>query len=389
MKRMREEDSLPFKTLKALEYAGLSQVVAGKRVAVKVHLGEGTNFATPHPGMVRLVINKIKQAGGQPFVMHSWGALNGYERGYTAETLGCPVIPTGGSQERYAYVHPTGDPHLREVKVAGEIEDAEALVVISHVKGHGSTGMGGALKNIGIGMLAAESRGAIHQLIATVPYWNADRCHSAQPCRSCFDACPVDAPHWSGANKDELHIDVHACTYCGRCEEVCPTQALHLDGPAMFGAFQHGMALAAREVLRTFSPDHILFVNLILHVTPWCDCSPFTQPAFLRDVGVLVSRDPVAIDAATLDLLAKEEVLVDMVPDSFKVGGKLVGSGHPFQQVLGTVKNPYRQVEEAARLGVGRRQYELYDVETISPEQAAQWRAITPPSAVGAPAQAH
>ncbi|MGE5482366.1 MAG: DUF362 domain-containing protein [Bacteroidota bacterium] len=361
MKRMRKEDSYPIKMLKALDCAGLADVVAGKRVAVKVHLGQDTNFSTIHPALVRMVINKIKAAGGRPYVVHSWGALNGYERGYTPETLGCPIVPSGGSVERYAYRHEVNEPRLKEVWVSGEIEDAEALVCLSHVKGHGSTGMGGALKNIGIGMLAGRSRGAIHHLIGTVEYWDRERCLSHQPCRECFDACPVDAIHWSGQNKDELHIDVHSCTYCRKCEPACPHDALQLKPEEMFGVFQVGMAHAAQAVLSTFPRENMLFVNFILHVTPWCDCHPYTMPAFLRDIGVLVSRDPVAIDTASLDLIAQEEILEDMVPEEFVVEQ----DGHPFQRVLGRAKDPYLQVIEAEKVGIGTRQYELIDVEKV------------------------
>ncbi|MBE3575158.1 MAG: DUF362 domain-containing protein [Firmicutes bacterium] len=364
MKRMREEESYPAKVLLALDRVNLPAIVGGRRVAVKVHLGEGINFQTVHPGLVRMVVEKIKAAGGNPFVVHSWGALDGYKRGYTPETLGCPVLPTGGSREKYYYRHPVNLPGLDEVFVAGEIEDAEALVCLSHVKGHGSSGMGGALKNIGIGMLSAEARSNVHKLIATVKYWDADKCLPGQPCQACMDACPMDAIHWSGSRKAELHIDVHSCTYCGKCEQSCPHDALHLKPAEMFGIFQKGMAHAAQAVMSTFDPGHALFLNYILHVTPWCDCSPYTMPAFIRDVGVLVSTDPVAIDQASLDLIGQQEILEDMVPEMFEVGAQ----GHPFQRVLGMVKDPYEQVRQAELLGIGSREYDLIEV---SPEPAA------------------
>lgn len=356
MKRMREEESYPAKMLRSLDMVNLPEIVGGRRVAVKVHLGEGTNFQTVHPGLVRLVVERIKAAGGNPFVVHSWGALDAYKRGYSAETLGCPVIPTGGTQEKYYYRHPVDQPELKEVYVAGEIEDAEALVCISHVKGHGSSGMGGALKNIGIGMLSADSRSNVHRLISSVKYWDAEKCDKG--CTACVDACPVGAIHWSGENKDELHIDVHSCNYCGACEKACPKDALHLKPAEMFGVFQEGMAHAARAVMSTFEPGHALFINFILHVTPWCDCAPYTMPAFIRDVGVLVATDPVAIDQASLDLIAQQDILTDMVPEQFQVGS----DGHPFQRVLGVVKDPYEQVRQAERLGVGTREYELVEI---------------------------
>ncbi|GGJ09469.1 4Fe-4S ferredoxin [Alicyclobacillus cellulosilyticus] len=370
VKRMHQAYSLPAKLDRILrEQVDLRRIVGGKRTVIKVHLGEERIFTTVHPVLVRQVVSLVKEAGGQPIVVHSWGAVDAATRGYSAETLGCPVLPMNGTTEKYYYPHPlpTDYPYLKEVYVSGEIQDAEAMVVITHVKGHGNTGMGAALKNVGIGMLAGPSRSWIHQQVAQIPYWNAEACGSKQPCNTCLESCPVEAIHWGGSNKDELHIDFHKCTFCNKCVEVCPANALALNADELYGSFQRAMALAAREVLSTFEPGHVLYLNYLLNITPWCDCHGFSTPSITKDVGVLVSEDPVAIDQASFDLLKDAELFEDMIPEDFQTQFE----GSIFQRFLGTAKDPEFQIREAAKLGLGSREYELVNVDDVlQPKEA-------------------
>lgn len=356
MKRMKREFGLVEKFSRMLDRLDLARVVKDQRVAIKMHLGGGTCTTTVHPVFVRQLVSKVREAGGHPFVTHSWGAMNSFERGYSTETLGCPVIPHSGSRERYHYTHETNHPYLPEVKIAGEIEDAQALVCLTHGKGHGNTGFGGALKNMGIGTLVGESRGAIHQMAAHIKYWDKDKC---KPCRVCFDACPAEALHWSGTNKDELHVGFDQCNYCLKCQEVCPENALDIDGPGLYGSFQEGMVLAARESLSTFESGRRLFITFLTDITPWCDCHGYTMTSIIRDIGILGSRDIVAVEQAALELLDKEPIFTDRLPEPFELGSE----GHLFQRFMGVVKDPYRQVEEAVKLGLGSREYELIEVE--------------------------
>ncbi len=366
--RMQKAYSLPNKIDRIMkERIDLKRIVGGKRTVVKVHLGEERVYTTVHPVLVRQVVSLIKEAGGIPYVVHSWGAVDAATRGYSSETLGCPVIPMNGTNEKYYYPHKLENyPYLDEVYVSGEIQDAEAMVVVTHVKGHGNTGMGATLKNIGIGMLAGPSRGWIHQQVAKIPYWNRTSCAGAQPCSTCLDQCPVNAIHWGGPNKDELHIDFHQCTYCNKCVDICPADALELNVDELYGSFQRAMALAAKEVLGTFEPGSVLFLNYIQNVTPWCDCHGFSTPSITKDVGVLISEDPVAIDQAALDLLKDAELFEDMIPEDFQT--KFEGS--IFQRFLGTAKDPAYQIREAVKQGLGSDRYKLINADEFEIEEA-------------------
>ncbi len=362
VKRMHVSHTLPAKIDRVLrDDIDLKSIVGGKRTVIKVHLGADRIYTTVHPVLVRQIVSHVKEAGGKPIVVHSWGAVDAATRGYSTETLGCPVIPMNGTTEKYYYSHKLEDyPYLNEVLVSGEVQDAEAMIVVSHVKGHGNTGMGAALKNVGIGMLAGPSRGWIHQQVGQIPYWNESACKTEQPCNTCLETCPVDAIHWGGPNKDELHVDFHMCTFCNKCVEACPVDALLLNVDELYGSFQRGMTRGAKEVLGTFEPKSVLYVNYLMNITPWCDCHGFSTPSITQDVGVLISDDPVAIDQATFDLLKDAELFEEAIPDDLQP----IYEGSIFQRFLGTAKDPQYQMIEAEKLGLGSRGYDLVSVES-------------------------
>ena len=70
-----------------------------------MHLGGGSGFSTIHPYFVRKLVEKVKAAGAREvFVTDTPGAvLHAAERGYTAETLGCPLVSVTGTADRYFY----------------------------------------------------------------------------------------------------------------------------------------------------------------------------------------------------------------------------------------------------------------------------------------------
>jgi uncharacterized Fe-S center protein len=92
------------------------------------------------------------------------------------------------------------------------------------------------------------------------------------------------------------------------------------------------------------------------------------QPVVVPEVGVVGSRDIVAIETATLDLIAKAGLIEKSIPPFFKhVNLDPSADLHPFQRIHGPMKNPYLATEFAEKLGMGTRKYEL--VEVLSPEE--------------------
>ncbi len=79
---------------------------------------------------------------------------------------------------------------LREIRIGGAIADADAMIVLSHGKGHGHSGFGGAIKNIAMGCVDAKTRSQIHRLMSAQFQWNKAKCSG---CLMCRDNCPGDA----------------------------------------------------------------------------------------------------------------------------------------------------------------------------------------------------
>jgi len=79
----------------------------------------------------------------------------------------------------------------------------------------------------------------------------------------------------------------------------------------------------------------------------------------LPDAGVFGSDDIIALDKATLDIIGKTRLIEENLPTSMEVHTR---EGHPFQQLHGPHKDPYKVIEYGAQLGIGSCEYELVDV---------------------------
>jgi len=110
--------------------------VKDERVLIKMHTANNIGYSTIHPVFVRKVVQAVKDGGGRPFVADVWWDTAGAEmRGYSAESLGCPVYPIAGPDEKYCYDHPRPYKNIQSWKVAGLAQDATFLVNFAHVKG--------------------------------------------------------------------------------------------------------------------------------------------------------------------------------------------------------------------------------------------------------------
>jgi len=94
-------------------------------------------------------------------------------------------------------------------------------------------------------------------------------------------------------------------------------------------------------------------------MTPVCDCFGFTSMPILPDVGIFGSDDICAVEQASLDVIAREKLILENVPLSLE---PWYAEGHPFQHLHGPLKDPYKVVEYGEKLGLGTRAYELVDV---------------------------
>jgi hypothetical protein len=342
--------SLPAKFERMLERLSLKPVCRDAVVAVKMHLGGHFGYTTIPPLFVRLLVAAIRKAGAKRvFVTDGsdavWGAA---ARGYTEEVLGAPVIGAAGVTGRYFHTHKVRYKTLREVEVCGNIESADALVNLSHFKGHGDCGYGGAVKNLAMGCVTNKTRGDLHHLEGGLA-WDPKLCIA---CKKCVEACQRGAAQWKN---NRLEIFWHHCVYCRHCMLVCPKGAIRITGGG-FIPFQHGLALAAQEVLKTFDPKRVLHINVLTNITLLCDCWGMSMRPLVPDVGIAASTDMAAVDLASLDLTRDGNPLPGSLPRTHKV---LAGK-HLFERVHG--KDPYVQIERLRALGMGSGAYRLREV---------------------------
>src|SRR5690606_9264706 len=105
-----------------------------------------------------------------------YSVVDAHARGYTAETLGCPIYPSNGIDEKWVKVVPYQFRNLTEFHLGGPIAEASFLVDFAHVKGHPDAAWGGVIKNLALGCMDGQTRGAMHDVVHYEPYFHKDKC---------------------------------------------------------------------------------------------------------------------------------------------------------------------------------------------------------------------
>jgi len=367
----KSEASLPAKLDVILEKLRLKDAVKDQMVAIKIHLGYNNGYTTVHPLFVRRVVKAVKDAQGRPFVTDVHEAIpTAAARGYTPEVLGCPILPVAGFGDKHFYTHNQRYKNIESFHVAGALADASVLVDLSHVKGHNDCGFGAAFKNLAIGGVTRKTRIDIHNSDQYDPYWEESKCTLKE---KHVETCPFGCIGWRAG---KLRIVFGLCNQCMRCVEAAKDGCININ-PVNFESFQEACAFSTREVLSRFDKDKIFFINLALDITPYCDCWGFTTPSIVPDIGILASRDIVAIEQATLDLIAKKGLIEENVPRWLEVRPEK--HLHPFQRIHGPLKDPYLVLKHAERLGLGTRSYKI---EEVMPSEE---RRFPPPAKIKPP----
>ena len=353
---------------KIVELLDFSTIEKQDKVALKMHLGFQDVYQTVPVFFIRRIVKAIKQAGGWPFITDNPTAVyNAVDRGYTQETCGCPIIPISGVKDGYTFEKQVDYKNVDTIDMAGVLHDADVLVDVSHIKGHNSCGFGGAIKNIAVGGYAAQTRwNKIHGVEQVIAYWDPEKC-SPEHAKNLVLSCPYKQMRYD-EEKHTLTIPFGMCNQCGECLEADKDVGCLEYRQENFSAFQELLAINAKQILDTFKEDKRFFISFLLEITAMCDCWGFAQPCVVNDIGVLGSRDIVAIETAALDLIAQEGLIVKNVPPHFKHANLNPNVDlHPFQRLHGPMKNPYLAVEFARELELGTQEYEL--IEVLSPEE--------------------
>lgn len=339
----------PFKTLKnLLENLDLqSRFKNGMIVAVKLHMGERGNRTHVHPSYISSLVRILKDLGCEPFITDTTtlypGARStalGYlkvaaENGFTQATVNAPVIIADGMYGKDGVKIPFKGIKTDETLVGKAFFDVDGFVVVSHGKGHGLAGFGGALKNVAMGFATKKFKKFMHQTVKPSLLY-PEKCTG---CGWCVKNCGFNAITMVSGKPQ---IDYEKCTGCGGCFR-CPTGAL---GAAenIFEEFNVRLGESAAAILESFQGKPFLFINVVEKITRYCDCVSNAGEFLAEDVGVYASYDPVAIDAASIQDV--EKVL-------FKA--KTLKEVHDV--------DPWIHLKAAAQAGVGTLQYKLKTIE--------------------------
>lgn len=301
-----------------------------KEVPIKIHMGEIKNKYFPRPKFVKHVVDTLKHYEIKPFLFDTTVAYKalrhtkiGYKKvaslhGFSKKKMGCNIVIDDKGENI--------EIENRNFEVADSIINSSHIFALSHVKGHNATGMGGAIKNFGMGGVTKETKKQMH--IGSGPIYKKDNCTY---CGVCSEVCPFDAIK---VKKDSWEINDRKCFGCGVCVENCNQDALEYKDADL----QYVLACSAKACVKD---KNVLYLNELKRISKNCDCDPFSGPIICPDIGYLLSDDPVAIDKASLDLIH------EIKPNLFKKVNKV---------------NPYKQIEYGEDIGLGVTNYQLIEL---------------------------
>lgn len=345
------------------EKAGFADLInEGDKVAIKVHWGEPGNVAFLPVPYARTLVDAVRLAGGDPFVTDTNTLYTGMRRdavsnlkaaasnGFCLETLGAPVIVADGLKGFDHREIQVSKSKVEKAKIATGILDADAMIVLSHVKSHMLFGFGGALKNLGMGCCTPAGKQFLHSDVQ--PEVNMAACRGDAHCiHRCPQQCiqmidrPSDEP---GRSKRVARIDAENCIGCGECTATCPHGAIPIRWKTSSSAIMHKTAEYALAAVQD-KPGKVGYLNCLINITPDCDCCDWNEPAFVPDVGFCASTDPVAVDLASADLVCQSPVCPGSKPAA--------KGGDPWRAIYDV---DYREIfAHGERIGLGQQAYEL------------------------------
>ena len=283
------KDIIPENVVKI--YEKLDKELTGK-VAVKVHSGEKGNQNYLHPEFMR------------PIVEHVHGTIvecnTAYEGARNTTEKHQQLIKDHGWTDYFpadimdAEADTTLEiPNGKIIKqnfVGQNLNNYDSMLVLSHFKGHPMGGYGGALKQLSIGVASSAGKAWIHS---------------------------------AGKTKDQNEL---------------------WSNVAEQDQFLEAMADAASSVVKHFA-GKIAFINIMCNMSVDCDCCAVAEDPCMKDIGILASLDPIAIDRACIDLVKNSDD---------------PGRDHLLERI--TSRHGEHTIEAAATLGFGSTDYELIEL---------------------------
>lgn len=259
------------------------------KVAVKVHSGEDGNQNFLHPEYFKDIIDYVNGTVVECNTAYD-GARNTTEKhkkllenhGWT-KYFDVDLLDAEGPD--LVLPIPNGK-KIKENHVGKNIKNYDSMLVLSHFKGHPMGGYGGALKQLSIGCASSYGKAYIHGAGTPENIWTV--------------------------NHD---------------------------------SFLESMADAASSVVKLFN-NKIVYINVLANMSVDCDCCSVAEDPCMKDIGIVLSTDPVAIDKACLDMVYNSSD---------------PGKHHLIERIES--RNGYHTIESAEKLGIGTTEYELINID--------------------------
>ena len=274
-------------------FKSLKKELPGK-LAIKLHSGEQGNQNYLQPSFVKPIIEYLKgtvvecntaYGGARNSTISHRKLLEDHDwtKNFTVDLM-------DATYPDLKLEIPNGK-RIKENYVGKHMENYDSMLIISHFKGHPMGGYGGALKQLSIGCASIDGKSYIHsagKYISQYKIWND-----------------------------------------------LPEQDLFLES----------MADAASSVVKFFK-GNMAFINIMCNMSVDCDCCAVAEDPCIKDIGILGSLDPVAIDMACVDLVQKSDD---------------PGKEHFMERV--NSRHGIHTIDTAHELGVGSKEYELVSID--------------------------
>ena len=284
-------------------YKALGRPLEGKKVAVKISTGEAGNTHYLKPGLIGPLVRALGADIVECNTAYGGSRQETADHRATIADHGFDAIAKVVIMDEFAETEipcPAGSTHLTADRIGAAFTNYEGYVVLNHFKGHAMGGFGGALKNLSIGVASTAGKARIHSAGKT------------------DDAAAV----WGDLPPQKDFIE--------------------------------SMGEAAGAVVN-FMGDRAVYVSVMNNLSIDCDCDAHPHPPEMADVGILASLDPVALDAACVDLVYASDP----------------ATSASLRERMETRLGPHI-LDHAEALGYGRKAYELRSLDGVAPPSTAR-----------------